>query len=80
MESFNLQLPSEAALPVLVEVPHAGLIVPDAVKDELAAPQDALLRDADIYVDELYAQAPTHGAALLCARCSRYVVAPTAAI
>jgi N-formylglutamate deformylase len=74
VESFNLQLPSHAAIPVLVEVPHAGLVVPDAVKDELSAPQDALLRDADIYVDELYASAPEQGAALLCARVSRYVV------
>jgi N-formylglutamate amidohydrolase len=74
VESFNLQLPNQAGIPVLVEVPHAGLLVPDAVKDELSAPEDALLRDADIYVDELYEQAPACGAALLCARVSRYVV------
>ena len=74
MEAFNLQLPSRAGVPVLVEVPHAGLSVPDAVKDELSAPEDALLRDADIYVDELYERAPACGAALLCSRVSRYVV------
>jgi N-formylglutamate deformylase len=74
VESFNLKLPSVAALPVLVEVPHAGTAIPLAVQDELSAPHDALLRDADIFVDELYADAPNLGAALLCARVSRYVV------
>jgi N-formylglutamate deformylase len=74
VESFNLKLPSVPALPVLVEVPHAGTTIPAAVQDELSAPNDALLRDADIFVDELYAHAPSLGAALLCADVSRYVV------
>jgi N-formylglutamate deformylase len=74
VESFELKLPTRDAKPVLVEVPHASVDVPEAVKSELAAPADALKRDADIYVDELYANAPTLGAALLCARVSRYVV------
>jgi N-formylglutamate amidohydrolase len=74
VESFNLKLPSHAPIAVLVEVPHAGLIVPDAVQEEMSAPADALLRDADIYVDELYAHAPRLGATLLCATVSRYVV------
>ncbi len=73
MDSFELKLPTHTR-PVLVEVPHASVVVPEIVKSELAAPTDALHRDADIYVDELYENAPTHGAALLCARVSRYVV------
>lgn len=60
--------------PVLVEVPHAGLAIPDAVQGELSAPRDAILRDADIYVDKLYQRAPAHGASMLVARASRYVV------
>ncbi|MET0386087.1 MAG: N-formylglutamate amidohydrolase [Polyangiales bacterium] len=74
MESFQLTLPPSDPTPVLVEVPHAGTTVPEAVSDELVAPADALLRDADIYVDQLYANAPRLGAALLAARLSRYVV------
>jgi N-formylglutamate deformylase len=74
VESFNLKLPSRAAIAVLVEVPHAGLDLPEAVQDELSAPEDALRRDADIYVDELYAHAPSLGATLLCSTVSRYVV------
>ena len=74
MESFNLNLPSASPVPLLVEVPHAGTFVPEPVLEELVVPSDALLRDADIYVDELFANAPQHGAALLCANVSRYVV------
>ena len=59
---------------MLVEVPHAGRLVPDEVWAEMCAPEDALLRDADMYVDRLYAHAPTLGAALLVANLSRYVV------
>lgn len=75
--SFDLTRPDETRLvarPLLVEVPHAGLLVPDEVKDELCAPEEALARDADIHVDALYAHAPLLGASLLCARASRYVV------
>lgn len=74
VESFELKLPTGEATPVLVEVPHASVHVPEVVRSELAAPVDALKRDADIYVDELYDRAPQFGAALLCARVSRYVV------
>jgi N-formylglutamate deformylase len=62
------------ARPLLVEVPHAGLIVPEAIRHELLAPEDALMRDADIYVDRLYQHAPQAGATSLVAKLSRYVV------
>lgn len=66
--------PPASERPLLVEVPHAGLIVPEAIRHELLAPEDALMRDADIYVDRLYARAPHAGATLLVAKLSRYVV------
>lgn len=59
---------------MLVEVPHAGLAIPDAVAAEVDAPADGILRDADIYVDRLCVDAPARGAALLVAHASRYVV------
>jgi N-formylglutamate deformylase len=74
VEPFKLNFPSGSQFPLLVEVPHAGTNVPEPVLEELIVPTDALLRDADIYVDELFANAPQHGAALLCANVSRYVV------
>jgi N-formylglutamate amidohydrolase len=74
VSAFELSLPESAPRPLLVEVPHAGLLVPESVRSELLAPEDAMLRDADIYVDRLYQHAPKHGAALLVAKISRYVV------
>lgn len=75
MEIYSFtQPPNEAETPVLVEVPHAGLAVPEAVRGELTVSGAVVLRDSDIYVDKLYARAPSVGASLLAARVSRYVV------
>jgi N-formylglutamate amidohydrolase len=74
VSGFELTLPENGATPLLVEIPHAGLGVPDRIRGELVAPEDAVLRDADIFVDRLYAHAPQLGASLLVATNSRYVV------
>jgi N-formylglutamate amidohydrolase len=74
MSVFTLTRPDHGPIPVLVEVPHAGLTVPDAVPGGLYALRESVRRDADIYVDQLYQDAPTQGATLLCAKMSRYVV------
>ncbi len=60
--------------PVVVEVPHAGLGVPPHFAIGLLAPVRAIARDADLFVDELYAASCDVGASLLVSRVSRYVV------
>ena len=70
---FELTVPERGETPLLVEVPHAGLAVPDSVRDQVVASKWAILRDADPYVDELWARAPGQGATLLAAKVSRYV-------
>jgi len=71
--TFTLLEPRTEPTAVLVEIPHAGLgLDPEAVAT-LAAPARALGADADLYVDELYADAPDVGAALVASRMSRYV-------
>lgn len=76
MAEHQLIVPSESVrrAPLLVEVPHAGLSLPEEIAGEYVASREAIMRDADIYVDRLYASAPLHGAALLTASFSRYVV------
>ncbi len=74
MDGFAFQAPRSARTAVLVEVPHGGTAIPDALRQDLIAPEELVLRDADLFVDELYAGAPAQGAALLAARLSRYVV------
>jgi len=70
---FTLHRP-KVQRPVLVEIPHAGLAIPEDLGQELRAPLDSVLRDADLFVDKLYADAPEHGASMLEAHISRYVV------
>lgn len=74
MSFVQLTAPETTATPVLVEVPHSGLQVPPEVEHEIEATPLAVLRDSDIYVDQLYERAPSHGATLLVSRVSRYVV------
>lgn len=66
--------PTGRETPVIVEVPHAGLDIPPAFLEPLVAPARAIARDADLYVDRLYADAPVEGATLLVARASRYAI------
>lgn len=74
MSYVQLTRPHTTPSPVLVEVPHSGLQVPPEVEPEIEATPLAVLRDSDIYVDQLYQRAPENGATLLVSRVSRYVV------
>lgn len=72
--AFNVRAPVGALTPLVVEVPHAGLKVDAATLSTLVAPASALGRDADLFVDELFEDAPDDGAALIVAHMSRYVI------
>jgi N-formylglutamate amidohydrolase len=71
---FEVIEPAGAETPVVVEIPHAGLELPAPFLEPLAAPARALGRDADLYVDALYGEAPIEGASVIACRTSRYVV------
>lgn len=71
--SFRVLEPRAAETPVVVEVPHAGLRLDALAMSFLSAPVRCIGTDADLYVDELYADAPSTGATLLVADISRYV-------
>jgi N-formylglutamate amidohydrolase len=71
---FEVFEPSSGETPVVVEVPHAGLHVDAEALGHLNAPAQRIAHDADLYVDELFQDAPRTGATLLVARVSRYVV------
>ncbi len=73
MEAFAITAPAEDS-PVIVEIPHAGLVLDAPTLNWLVAPARSIARDADLYVDELFADAPALGATLLVARVSRYAV------
>lgn len=70
---FTVSEPDADETPLTVEVPHAGLFVDGPALSRLAAPARSIGRDADLYVDELYAGVVAEGATLLVANASRYV-------
>ena len=71
---FIVVEPAGEETPVIVEVPHAGLWVDGPALATLSAPARSLGRDADLWVDELYQDAPARGASMIVAHASRYVV------
>lgn len=77
-EAYVLRLPKDdadgPASPLVVSVPHAGTDVPAVDAPMLRALGPALLRDADAFVDRLFARAPALGAPLVVAQVSRYVL------
>ncbi len=73
-EAFRIERPTGRGAPVVVEVPHAGTLVPPEVRASLRVDDATMRRDADAYVDELYRDAVRAGAVMLVATASRYVV------
>lgn len=60
--------------PLVVSVPHAGTMVPSEDAPMLALEGNALLRDADLFVDRLAADVPALGVPVVRALVSRYVL------
>lgn len=73
-EYFDLQRPETDELPILVDVPHAGERIPDEVREQFCVDESTLKRDLDLYVDQIWRNAPSEGATLLAADVSRYVI------
>jgi N-formylglutamate amidohydrolase len=70
----EIREPTAPATPLIVEVPHAGTFVDEITRTTLAVDVDGIARDADLFVNELYALVPTVGATLISTPFSRYVV------
>jgi N-formylglutamate deformylase len=74
VEPFAVIEPRAGESPLVVEVPHAGLAIAPASLATMIAPARSIGRDADLYVDQLFQDAPSEGATLIVAQMSRYVV------
>ncbi|MDX2055878.1 MAG: N-formylglutamate amidohydrolase [Polyangiaceae bacterium] len=70
---FDVLEPLGAPTPLVVEIPHSSVRVGPRALATLNAPARSIGVDADLYVDQLYRQAPAFGASVLIARVSRYV-------
>ncbi|HMY19796.1 MAG TPA: N-formylglutamate amidohydrolase [Polyangium sp.] len=71
---FEVIEPQTGESPVVVEVPHAGLQLDPESLAYTIAPARSIARDADLYVNELFQDAPNEGATFVCAQMSRYVI------
>jgi N-formylglutamate amidohydrolase len=71
---FEIAPPEGPETPLVVEVPHAGVYLDPESLAFTIAPARCIARDADLYVDRLFQDAPAAGATLLVARLSRYVI------
>ncbi len=69
--------PRAKPVPLVFDSPHSGTYYPDDFNS--IQPMENIRRLEDTLVDELYAAAPDHGAALLAARFSRMYVDPNRA-
>ncbi|MFW5966507.1 MAG: N-formylglutamate amidohydrolase [Persicimonas sp.] len=71
---FRIERPDEQTLPVVVDVPHAGEWIPEEVRREMVVGRRVLKRDLDLYVDQIWQDAPELGATMMVSQVSRYVV------
>ncbi len=69
---FEVVAPQSEEIPVVVEVPHAGLELDPESLSYCAAPAASIGQDADLYVSTLFADAPHQGAHLIYSTASRY--------
>ncbi len=72
-ETFTVSQPTAPEVPVIVEVPHAGIHMDPQSLALCSAPTRSIGRDADLYVADLFSAAPSLGAHLIFSHMSRYV-------
>ena len=74
-EPFVIQRPQAGReIPVVVEIPHAGLWVDPPSLAFMVAPLRSLGRDADLFVDHVFGATHEVGATVLTSRMSRFVL------
>ena len=61
-------------MPIIANLPHSGMMVPDAIAAQLIPAQLAALPNTDWHLDHLYRSLPDLGITVLQATHSRYVV------
>lgn len=73
----SVRPPEQAPAPVILDSPHSGKEYPDDF--DYVVPSDLIRRGEDAFVDEIFADAPTHGATLIAARFPRTYIDPNRA-
>lgn len=74
MNLFKISLPTGEAVPIVANLPHSGLFVPDAIAATMTPEHLKALPNSDWHLDHLYQFLPTLGITVMQATHSRYVV------
>ena len=68
---YQVSSPSSRRVPLVFASPHSGQIYPNDLLVASNLSRLSLRRSADNFVDQIFADAPRHGAPLLCATYAR---------
>ncbi len=71
---FTIHRPNHAALPVVANLPHSGLKLPDAIAQQFTFEHRNTLPNSDWHLQQLYSFLPSLGITVMQANYSRYVV------
>lgn len=74
MLPYTIQPPTGNIVPILISVPHCGILFPDDIKNEYDQQMIARPDDTDWFVDKLYDFAPSLGITVIAANYSRWVI------
>ncbi len=74
MSPFKIDLPSSQCIPIVLSVPHGGIVFPDELKDQYKPELIKAPDDTDWFVDQLYNFAPAMGITMISANFSRWVI------
>lgn len=74
MELFTVHRPEGLVVPLVANLPHSGLFVPDEIAAQFTQAHLQSLPNSDWHLDRLYHFLPTLGVTVLQATHSRYVV------
>jgi N-formylglutamate deformylase len=61
-------------LPIIISVPHCGILFPEEIKNQFKADMISSPDDTDWFVDRLYGFAPEMGMTMIGAVCSRWII------
>jgi N-formylglutamate deformylase len=73
-EVFNLTLPTQPEVPILISVPHCGTAFPNELIDQYKPKLIRAPDDTDWFVDRLYDFVPAFGITMITANYSRWVI------
>lgn len=74
MELFTIHVPKATPVPLVANLPHSGMFVPDDIAAQFTSEHLQSLPNTDWHLDKLYQALPALGITVLQATHSRYVV------